>query len=97
MTTATYSERAAASNMASQREAMAHEALWHNMQVPQFGRIAEMVWGGQVAVMPDHAVLAMAQAMSKRSKSKVRIGVEIAETPAGQTVYNVGGVLVTVG
>lgn len=93
-----YEQLAKENGMEASRAGKTHAALWHNMQVPQFGRVAEMVWGGQVAVMPDHAVFAAAKDASKRAKSKIAISVEVGETPAGKTVYRVGtSVLVTVG
>lgn len=45
---------------------------------------------------PNFTVFAIAQQQSTRSKSKVIIAAEVPETPAGQTVYRVGSVLVTV-
>lgn len=96
-TTSNLDERAAACGETENRRNMSKAALWHNIQVPQFSRIAELVWGEQVAVLPNMDVYATAQAMARKSKSKVVISVVEAGTAGGETIYSVGGVNITVG
>ena len=77
--------------MTEARNNQSHSALWHNIQLPQFARIVSIVFGGKVCRLPDASVYKTAQVLAKKAKGKISIAVEVAETPAGQTVYNVGG------
>ena len=90
-----FARYAADNGMTAQREAKSHAALWHNIQVPHFARLAEMVWGGQVSVLPNMAVYAAAQQAARSSKSKVVLSLH-ADNDGISTTYSVGGKLLTI-
>lgn len=89
-------EIAAANGMSESRSSKSHAAKWDNIQVQQFARIAQIVFGGQVAVLPSASVWKQAQIAAKKAKAKIAVSVEVAETPAGNTIYKVGdSILIT--
>ena len=90
-----FAQYAADNGMAAQREDKSHAALWHNIQVPHFARLAEMIWGGQVTVLPNVAVFAAAQQAARRSKSKIVLALH-ADNDGISTTYSVGGKLLTI-
>ena len=95
MTTGDYASRAAQCGMTEARQARKHAAAWHNIQVPQFARLAEMVWGDQVCVLPSATVYMVAGDESRnanrgRKTGLVKIEISVADDDLSGTTYQVG-------